>query len=169
MLGNKSKTELGHAADKKGISHSEHSERPVAMFITLHSSWFLLSPLLGQGTMSYSALKTLCIWQTPWYAGLLWWLRKSTIHLRCRRPGFSPGSTWVGKIPWRRKSLPPPVFSPGEFHGQKSLAGSSPWGSQRVGYNCAINTFTFLWYDYKHLLSEYSDLWKKMWLHLERK
>ena len=28
------------------------------------------------------------------------------------------------------------------------------WGSQRVGYNCAINTFTFLWYDYKHLLSE---------------
>ena len=49
MLGNKSKTELGHAADKKGISHSEHSEHPVAKFITLHSGYFLLSPLLGQG------------------------------------------------------------------------------------------------------------------------
>ena len=55
MLGNKSKTELGHAADKKGISHSEHSERPVAMFITLHSSWFLLSPLLGQGPPDHAS------------------------------------------------------------------------------------------------------------------
>ena len=25
--------------------------------------------------------------------------------------------TWVGKIPWRRKRLPTPVFWPGEFHG----------------------------------------------------
>ena len=36
--------------------------------------------------------------------------------------------TWVGKIPWRRKWLPTPVFWPGEFHGQRSLAGYSPWG-----------------------------------------
>ena len=38
---------------------------------------------------------------------------------------FSP---WVGKIPWRRKWLPTPVFLPGESHGQRSLAGCSPWG-----------------------------------------
>ena len=25
--------------------------------------------------------------------------------------------TWVGKIPWRRKRLPIPVFWPREFHG----------------------------------------------------
>ena len=25
---------------------------------------------------------------------------------------------WVGKIPWRRESLPTPVFWPREFHGQ---------------------------------------------------
>ena len=31
-----------------------------------------------------------------------------------RRPGFNP---WVGKIHWRRKCLPTPVFWPGEFHG----------------------------------------------------
>ena len=31
------------------------------------------------------------------------------------------------KIPWRRKWLPTPVFLPGEFHGQRSLAGYSPW------------------------------------------
>ena len=34
----------------------------------------------------------------------------------------------VGKIPWRREWLPTPVFLPGEFHGQRSLAGYSPWG-----------------------------------------
>ena len=28
----------------------------------------------------------------------------------------------------RREWLPTPVFLPGEFHGQKSLAGCSPWG-----------------------------------------
>ena len=32
---------------------------------------------------------------------------------------------WVRKIPWRRKWQPTPVFLPGEFHGQKSLAGYS--------------------------------------------
>ena len=40
--------------------------------------------------------------------------------------------TWVrslfGKISWRRKWQPTPVFLPGKSHGQKSLAGYSPWG-----------------------------------------
>ena len=31
---------------------------------------------------------------------------------------------WVGKTLWRRKQLPTPVFWPGEFHGQRSLAGA---------------------------------------------
>ena len=30
--------------------------------------------------------------------------------------------------PWRRKWLPTPVFLPGEFRGQRSLVGYSPWG-----------------------------------------
>ena len=33
---------------------------------------------------------------------------------------------WVGKIPWRRKWQPTPVFLPEESHGQRSLAGYSP-------------------------------------------
>ena len=32
------------------------------------------------------------------------------------------------KIPWRRAWKSTPVFLPGEFHGQRSLAGYSPWG-----------------------------------------
>ena len=31
--------------------------------------------------------------------------------------------TWVGKIFWRRKWQPTPVFLPGKFHGQRILAG----------------------------------------------
>ena len=34
----------------------------------------------------------------------------------------------VEKIPWRRKWQPTPGFLSGEFHGQRSLAGYSPWG-----------------------------------------
>ena len=41
------------------------------------------------------------------------------------RPGFDP---WIRKIPWRRAGQPTPVSLPGESHGQRSLAGCSPWG-----------------------------------------
>ena len=34
----------------------------------------------------------------------------------------------VGKIPWRRKWQPTPVFLPGKSHGQRFLLGYSPWG-----------------------------------------
>ena len=36
--------------------------------------------------------------------------------------------SWVGKIPWRRKWHPTPVFLPGESRGQRSLPGYSPGG-----------------------------------------
>ena len=32
------------------------------------------------------------------------------------------------KIPWRRKWQPTPAVLPGKSHGQRSLAGYSPWG-----------------------------------------
>ena len=51
---------------------------------------------------------------------------------QCRRPrrrGFDP---WVGKIPWKRKRHPTPRFLPGKFHGQRSLAGCSPWGQKEL-------------------------------------
>ena len=48
-------------------------------------------------------------------------------YRRCRRHRFYP---WVGKMPWRRAWQPTPVFFPGESHGQRSLAGHSPWGRQ---------------------------------------
>ena len=48
-----------------------------------------------------------------------------SICLQCGRPGFNP---WVGKILWRRKWQPTPVFLPGKFHGWRNLVGYSPWG-----------------------------------------
>ena len=47
---------------------------------------------------------------------------------QCRRHKRHEFETWVGKIPWRRKWQPTPVFLPGESHGQRSLAGYGPWG-----------------------------------------
>ena len=50
---------------------------------------------------------------------------------------------WIGKILWRRKWQPTPVFLLGEFHEQRSLAGYSPWGHKELDMTeqltCIIN------------------------------
>ena len=46
------------------------------------------------------------------------------VFLQCGRLGFDPR---VGKIPWRRKWQPTPVFLPGKSHGQRSLVVSKSW------------------------------------------
>ena len=71
---------------------------------------------------------------------------------RHRRHEFDP---WVGKTPWKRTWQPNPVSLPGQFHGQRSLLGYSPWGlkeadttegteqarTHRVGSRvCAVNS-----------------------------
>ena len=53
--------------------------------------------------------------------------------------GFDP---WVGKIPWRRKWQPTPVFWPGKSNGQRSLKGYSPWGCQESDTSEQLNTHT---------------------------
>ena len=50
----------------------------------------------------------------------------------CKRCRFD---LCVGKIPWRRKWPPTPVFLPREFHGQRSLVGYRSRGLQRVGHD----------------------------------
>ena len=45
--------------------------------------------------------------------------------LECKGHRFDP---WVGKVLWRKKWPPAPLFLPGESHGQRSLAGYSPQG-----------------------------------------
>ena len=55
-----------------------------------------------------------------------------------------------GMMPWRKAWQPTPVFLPGESHGQRSLAGYSPGGSQRVRHD---SDFTFFLYGLACVLS----------------
>ena len=48
----------------------------------------------------------------------------------------APGS---GRPPWRRKRLPAPVFLPGKFYGQRSLAGCSPWDHKESDTTWQLN------------------------------
>ena len=85
-----------------------------------------LTAFLGPIKSIYPSLK-LVLAQWQWHSG-----KESTSpcrrHIRC---GFD---TWVGKIPWRRKWQPTPVFLPGKFPGHRSLVVYSPWGC-RVRHN----------------------------------
>ena len=67
-----------------------------------------------------------------------WWLRWWRVCLQYGRPEFHP---WIGKIPWRRKWQPAPVFLPGESHGRRSLGGYSSWS---VGLNWVTSLSFFL-------------------------
>ena len=62
--------------------------------------------------------------------------------------GLIPGS---GNIPWRREWQPTPVFLPGEFHGQRSLVGYSPWVHKES--DTAEWLTLSLWDLYKHPIS----------------
>ena len=70
----------------------------------------------------------------------------SRVCLQCSRPGFNP---WVGKISWRRKWQPTPVFLHGKSHGRKSLVGYSPWGckeldmTERLHFHFSFSTCSF--------------------------
>ena len=71
----------------------------------------------------------------PWVRKIPWRRDKLLTPVSMGFPGVSDGKKsacnvgdldsipWVGKIPWRRERLPTPEFQPGEFHGQRSLAG----------------------------------------------
>ena len=73
------------------------------------------------------------------FCGLSWWLSGKEYTCQCRRWGFD---SWVGKIPWRRKWQPAPVFLLRKSHEQRSLVGCSLWGCKRVGHELATKQTT---------------------------
>ena len=92
---------------------------------------------------------------TPFHFSLSWkvYLKKSKSYrnslvaqrlkhyLQGGRPGFNP---WVGKIPWRRKWQPTPVFLPGKSHGLRSLVGYSPRGRKESDTTERLHSLTHL-------------------------
>ena len=86
---------------------------------------FSLAPK-PQGNKFYLDGPTVSFFHQPFFSSLFVpTMVAQSICLQCGRPGFDP---WVGKIPWRRKWQPTPVFLPGESHGWRSLVGYSPRG-----------------------------------------
>ena len=75
-------------------------------------------------------LVSICLY-VAWIHGLPWWLSGKESTCQCRRYRFD---LWPRKIPWRGAWQPTPVFLPGKAHGQRNLAGYSPWGRKRVGH-----------------------------------
>ena len=64
------------------------------------------------------------------HLGLPHWLSGKESACNAGDPGDRVFDPWVGKIPWRRKWQPTPVFLPGKSHGQRTLAGYRPWGRE---------------------------------------
>ena len=78
-------------------------------------------------------------------------LRDRESVCQCKRCRLDP---WVGKIRWRRKWQPTPVFLPGESHGWKILAGYSPWDCKE---STQLSGFTFTLLSFSGMRSEEKD------------
>ena len=105
---------------------TETRDRDLFLFLVILKRVSHLSSPQFQTNISSFILPVLIHWVfiiilelSPNYAfsGLLWCLKWLGTCLQYRRPGFCP---WIGKIPWKRKWQPTPVFLPGEFHGQRN-------------------------------------------------
>ena len=84
--------------------------------------------------------------------GLPCWLSVKESTWRHR---FDP---WLGKIPWRRKWQPTPVFLPGKSHGPRNLVGYSPWGHKRVWHDLATKQQCALFTNEKHGIQQNKNL-----------
>ena len=66
--------------------------------------------------------------------------------------------TWIQSLGWEdpmEEGMPShPLFLPGEFHGQRSLAGYSPWGHKESNMTEWLRTHT-------HTLNTKAGLWMK--------
>ena len=93
------------------------------------------SPVAEDYFNDYNRQKSL-LWGVYCLQSTIWlprWRSSRESACQCRRRKRQEFNPWVGKILWSRKWQPTPVFFPGKFHGQRSLAGYSPRGC-RVGY-----------------------------------
>ena len=119
---------------------------PVPFVANMYTAWFpLLSPrssvlrateILPPGlkVLDITTKKDSCL-----FIGLPWWLSGKESACQHRIHRFNP---WVRKILWRREWQPTPVFLPGDFHGQRNLAGYSLWVAKSQIWLTNTSTFT---------------------------
>ena len=71
--------------------------------------------------------------------------RRWRICLQCGRPRFH---SWVGRSPREGNGNPSPVFLPGEFYGQRSLASCNLWDCKKLDTTECVHTHTPLRNEY---------------------
>ena len=94
--------------------------------------WFLVGYVFCQlwgAKLNYLFVHLIC---EELNFGLPRWRSGQEPTCRCRRLERRAFDPWVGNISWRRKWQPTPVFLPGKFHGQRSLAGHSQRGCKEL-------------------------------------
>ena len=69
---------------------------------------------------------------------------------------------WIEKILWRREWQPTLVFLPREYHGQRSLAGYSPWEHRELDMTEWL-THTLRWNPHSNLNSMKKSKGTDMW------
>ena len=91
------------------------------------------SPGHNTGVVSHSLLQVIFLYihTNKWSSGGISGKEHTCQCRRHKRLGLDP---WIRKIPWKRAWPPRLVFLLGEFHGQRSLVGHSPW-CLRVRHN----------------------------------
>ena len=73
-----------------------------------------------------------------WASQVLLVVKNPTAKAGDLRQGFDHR---IRKIPWRRAWQPIPVLSPGESHGQRSLAGYSLWGRKVTTEGLSMHSY----------------------------
>ena len=91
------------------------------------------------------------------YSTLIWQASPLSQNLPAIR------ETWVGKIPWRRAWQPTPVFWPGESHGQRSLAGCSPWDHKQSDTTWLSLLLDLAVIELAHVIFSAVNFFENMW------
>ena len=126
------------------ISH--HTSLSCLVFNTMAEDIYL--HILPLGLQHWSCLSWSSCGDPPcfWFAfnhltyGLPRWRSGKKSACQCRRCKRYRFDHWVWKILWSRKWQPTPVFLPGQFYGQRSLAGFSPCSCKESGMTERLKT-----------------------------
>ena len=127
------------------FSFSISPSKEYSGLISFRMDWWDL--LAVQGTLKsllqhHSSKASILRYSLKFWASreILYWIRAHLMTLldfpggtsgkepacQCGRRKRREFSHWVGMIPWRRAQQSTSAFWPGEFHGQRGLAGYSP-------------------------------------------
>ena len=96
---------------------------------------------------------------TFWASQAAWWLKKKKSAVQ-EMPKTQIWHSWV-EISWNRKWQPTSVFLPGQFHGQRSLVGYSPWGRKKADTTEWLSTHIhtdYILYQYSTVQNQNNDI-----------